>query len=112
MRDLTTYLDLAKARQGLASDNQLAHAWQVRRQSIHDYRNGIAMPRGDKMLDLAEMAGIDAKEAYLEWSIWQADHGRQRRAGELGRDLLRLVQSGQVSKRLGRAKGVCDPENV
>lgn len=107
MRDLSTYLDLAKLRQGLVSDNQLAIAWNVRRQSVHDYRNGIAMPRADKLLQLAEMAGIPAKEAYLEMMVWQAEHTRQDRAAEIARDLLRVVQSTPAKARLGGDGPLC-----
>lgn len=76
--DLIGYLDTARARAGLTSDRRLGDAIGVSKNSISQYRLGIATPHPAVMLRLAELAGVPGEVALLDRASWQADDTRSR----------------------------------
>lgn len=70
---LTEYLDLARERTGIPSDNRLSIALGVSQQSVVAYRRGTATPTPAKMVRLAHLAGVPAEVALLDRAAWQAD---------------------------------------
>lgn len=70
-QDLDDYIDFAKEKQGLGSDNQLSAALGVKRAAVSTWRTRRAWPSPDHMAQLAEMGGQDPRQAILELEIWR-----------------------------------------
>lgn len=69
--NISDYLDLARERQGLKSYSQLAKRLEISQPTISHFRRGIIFPSDQTMVRIAELAGIDAREALLDLSIWR-----------------------------------------
>lgn len=67
---MTAVLDAYKKTKKIPSDNALAIAINVTRQTVSQYRNGSAFPKDDRFIDLCEGAKLDPV-AYL--AALQAD---------------------------------------
>jgi transcriptional regulator with XRE-family HTH domain len=76
--DLDGYLDLARQRARIPSDRRLALAIGVSHTSMRQYRHGLATPSPERMLALAELAGVDPTRAIVDRMAWQADGPRSR----------------------------------
>ena len=70
---LTEYLDLARERAGIASDNALGRALGVSSPAMVAYRRGLSSPTPERMVKLAELAGVSPELALLHRMSWQAD---------------------------------------
>lgn len=57
-----TLIDKARARSGIASDNQLAAHFGVNRQAVSKWRTGDAYPDEENIVHMAQMAGDDPAE--------------------------------------------------
>jgi ribosome-binding protein aMBF1 (putative translation factor) len=56
-------VEIAKQKQGLTSDNQIAIKLNVSRSLVSGWKTGYSMPDGINTLKLTEMAGISSEEA-------------------------------------------------
>ncbi|MGC2854196.1 helix-turn-helix domain-containing protein [Novispirillum sp. DQ9] len=72
MRQIDDYVDLAKTRNNITSDNQLARRMNINHSSISTWRNKKAWPAERTMLDLADLAGIPRTIALLELNYWRS----------------------------------------
>ena len=71
--DINEYLDLAKEKQGIKSDRELAAALGHKsNQSIVFMRRGVTNPSDDTMLKIAELAGLSPEAALLRLNIWRS----------------------------------------
>lgn len=98
---------------------QLSKAWGVPQSRISEYRHGKREVPLDKVPKLAELAGVEPREAYLQVSIEQMPEGSE------ARDLLGKVRAAGVAAMLlffvvpvlllpsqSYAKGVCQVKPV
>jgi len=70
MHPLSWYLDTAKQRQGIQSDNQLAQRLGISQSSVVLYRKGRAVPGEKRMLDLTGLCVSSPAVALLDRSLW------------------------------------------
>lgn len=70
---LIDILNLALKRNGLSSDRKLAPVMALSPASISAWRKGHALPDDDSMARLADLAGLDKREALLQLNIWRCD---------------------------------------
>lgn len=73
--DLRAYLDAARARRGIPSDNQLASALGISRSRVSSLRLGHWLPGDELMAKIAELASEDRELALLRLNYWRARHG-------------------------------------
>ncbi|WP_298334152.1 hypothetical protein [Asticcacaulis sp.] len=77
MRSIDDYLDAAKQRNNIPSDNQLCKAIGVSSPVVSCMRTRRNWPSDATMLRIAELAGVDPAEALIDLSIWRnGDDGR------------------------------------
>lgn len=69
--DIDDYIDFAKEKQGLTSDNLLSQALGINRASISTWRKRKAWPSPDHMAHLAKLGGQDPDLAVLDLEIWR-----------------------------------------
>lgn len=76
---LSDYLDAAIARLGLRSDRELGFRLGFTSGTqVWRYRRKGDFPTPETMVDLAQMAGRDAKVALAELGLWKAETDRAR----------------------------------
>lgn len=75
---LTDYLDRARERSGILSDNRLAMLLGVAHTSLLGWRRSLSVPTPAKMVRLAELAGVSPEVALLHRAAWQADDQASR----------------------------------
>lgn len=75
---LSEYLDRAKQAQGIRSERALSRELGVSHQSLVQWREGMATPRPETMLRLAELAGCSPEIALLDHMAWRADGPKSR----------------------------------
>ncbi len=71
-KSIEDYLAAARTKSALPSDNALASALGITRQSLSQIRAGILMPGDALMLKLAEMARENPQLALLQLQAWKA----------------------------------------
>jgi hypothetical protein len=71
MRTCNTYFDLARKRHCIKSDSELSRRLGVSHVNIVQIRAGKRFPTGAQMLVLADLCGIDRKEALAELDYWR-----------------------------------------
>jgi transcriptional regulator with XRE-family HTH domain len=76
--DLSDYLDRAKSERGFRSERALSRELGVSHQSVVQWREGLATPRPETMLRLAELAGCSPEIAMLDHMAWRADGPKSR----------------------------------
>ena len=84
--DLSAYLDAARARAGITSDAQLARAIGIASPTLLSYRRGFVMPSSEKMLRIADLAGVPPEVALVDRMEWQAD-------GAASRDIVARIRA-------------------
>lgn len=72
MLSIDQYLDLAKERQGFRSDNAINKALGFAGNSVNYWRQKKTWPSDERMIALADLAGIDPEIALLDLNIWRA----------------------------------------
>ncbi|GER08191.1 hypothetical protein GCM10007972_04760 [Iodidimonas muriae] len=91
--DINAYLDQAKVHQGLSSDNQLSKRIGISQATISQMRTGRSWPGDATMVRIAELAGIDAREALLDLSMWRCRDTASRSVYQaLMKDLKRSLR--------------------
>lgn len=88
--NLTEYLEAARARACLPSDNRLADALGIAHPSLLAWKRGHSIPTPERMVRLAELAGIPAELALIDRATWQAD-------GEASRAVMSRIRSAITS---------------
>ena len=83
------YIDLAMSRQGFASERALGRALGFKGNPVNHWRSKRAWPADATMVQLAQMAGVDAVWALVELNIWRAPSSAVR---DEYAALLRLVE--------------------
>ena len=78
MHSLDWYIDAAKTRNGIASDNQLSRKIGINASSIFQWRMGRAWPKEEFMLVLADLAGVSEETALTDLHIWSAKSARTK----------------------------------
>ena len=78
MRTIDDYIDIAKARNGFKSDNQMARALLITSSTLNAWRMRRAWPCDDYMTQIAVLAGISEQEALVELNIWRDKSPRSR----------------------------------
>lgn len=73
MKTIDNYMDIAKEKNGLKSDNKLAHALGLKNASVSNWRTKKAWPADDTMVKLAELAEISPEQGLLELSYWRSE---------------------------------------
>lgn len=63
------YAELAKRKNNISSDNQLAKQLKISSGAINLFVNGKSNPSPDTFLKVATLAGIDEKQAVLDFFI-------------------------------------------
>lgn len=76
--DLESYLAAARRESRIRSDAQLARELGVTRQSLAQWRLGIAAPRLETMLKLAALAHQPPEVALVDHMAWRADGPKSR----------------------------------
>jgi transcriptional regulator with XRE-family HTH domain len=93
MKDLASYIEAAKKRNGLTSERQLAKALGISPSPFNGMVHGHYMPSDATMLRLAELAGVDPCVALLDLNAWRAkDPNVKRVYGELGKRLAHVAK--------------------
>lgn len=87
--ELTEYLDRARQAAGIDSDRRLAVALGISQTTIRQYRAGLAAPSPERMVTLAELAGVPPRVALLDCLAWRSDGPRSR---ELVAEILASVK--------------------
>jgi hypothetical protein len=72
MRDISFYIDTAKEKQGLKSDNELQRAMGYKGSQISFFRSGKSGISDDKMIQLARLGGHDETTALMDLNMWRA----------------------------------------
>lgn len=68
---LDEYLDLAKDRQAITSDRQLAFRLGQRGTCVTQYRRNNILPGTETMIRLAELAGRPVEVALMDLELWR-----------------------------------------
>lgn len=87
--DIGDYLDRARARLGIDSDNKLGREWGLSGVFVSEIRRKRKWPSDEKMVQLAALAGVDANKALLDLNIWRAPPDGGARIAYL--DMLRKL---------------------
>lgn len=69
---LQEYLDRAQVYSKLKSDRGIARALGISSTTVSFYRRSRAIPSQEKMIELADLAGIGREEALLDWMEFHA----------------------------------------
>jgi len=86
------YCELATNRQNLRSYAQLAQRLGISGTSLSNMRAGKIYPSDATMRRLAELAGVDAREALLDLALWRVSDGPTRAVyAAMLRDLKRSL---------------------
>jgi transcriptional regulator with XRE-family HTH domain len=73
MRTFLDYVEQAKTRAGIPSDNQLARRIGITSASLCQLKQNRSAPSGKTTRALAELAGIPEDEAALDLAMWRAE---------------------------------------
>ena len=72
MRDINFYIDTAKEKQGLKSDNALNKALGFKGGMASFLRLGKTHLSDDKMIELARLGDLDETTALMDLNMWRA----------------------------------------
>lgn len=78
MPSIDWYLDEARARAAIPSDNALSRRLGFQNQAVNHWRLRRAWPSDDAMMALAELAGVDPAKALLDLNTWRCKSERVR----------------------------------
>ena len=78
MRTILYYIEAAKERAGLASDNELTRRLGFSGKPVCHWRNGRTWPDDESMVALAELAGLDVQRALLDLNTWRCKSPKAR----------------------------------
>lgn len=73
MRTFTDYLEQAKARAEIPSDNRLARRIGISSAALCQLKQGQSAPSARTLRELAHLAGIAEEEAALDLARWRAE---------------------------------------
>ncbi len=90
---LDDYIDAAKAKHDLISDNALNRFMGFSGNACHTWRTGKSLPTPDSMVALAEAAGLDPHLALADLGLWNAKKDGKDRLAAVYRDLKRIVKA-------------------
>lgn len=76
MHDLNWYLNTARERHNIHSDNQLARILGIAAPSLFRWRQGQAWPKTKYMIELAHLCEVPEREALIDLMIWSDNDGR------------------------------------
>lgn len=82
MKTTAEYLDLAKAKLEIDSDNQLANRLEISRQAVSQYRNGIRAFDNFTALQIAGATGIALEEIIADMEMQREPNEKRREAWE------------------------------
>ena len=82
MRDYSYYLDKAKDRNGFKYDRELDLALGFKGYMSCQLKKGKTHLSDDKMVELAELAGLDTEVALIDLNIWRSSSNRTRQIME------------------------------
>lgn len=74
MLTLDQLIDAAKERKGIASDRRFSVALGLNGTAVNQYRTMRALPSDQVIIDLCEMADLDARAYLIELAKWRAAH--------------------------------------
>jgi hypothetical protein len=80
MQNIDWYLDTARSRNGITSDNKLGPKIGVSSPNISSFRNRKSWPSDETMFALAELAGVPAMVALADLNVWRAKSPRVQAA--------------------------------
>lgn len=86
---LEKYFDRARSIAALKSDNALATALGISRQSLSQMRSGALLPGDALMLKIADLAGENTQVALLQLQVWKSRDSETKKAWQ---DLTRVFQ--------------------
>ncbi len=72
MDTMAEYLDAAKERTGIKTDMELNFAIGFKGLVVSSLRSAKKLPSDDKMITIADMAGIPKEQALMDLNIWRA----------------------------------------
>lgn len=96
--NINQLFDLAKTRAQLKSDRALATQIGLSHGHLPSLRKGVKFPNDQTLIKLADLCGIDRREALLYGAIWRTPDGPIR---ETWNDLLREVNKSGVDTPTG-----------
>jgi hypothetical protein len=96
MRTIDWYMDTARARADIHSDNKLAARIGISGSGINQFRSKRAWPSDDTMIALAELAGVDPAQALMELNIWRAKSPKVAQTYEAMRAKLAAVAASLI----------------
>lgn len=73
MRSFNDYVEQAKDRAGIPSDNKLARRIGIASPSLCQLKQGQSVPSAKTLRELAGLAGIAEEEAALDLARWRAE---------------------------------------
>lgn len=90
---LDDYIDAAKARNDLHSDNALNRYIGFSGNACHTWRTGKSLPTPDSIVTLAELAGLDPHLALVDLGLWIAKKDGKDHLAAVYRDLKEIIKS-------------------
>ncbi len=69
--DIKNYFNLIKTKNNLTSNRQLAKCLGISATSIFHFERKNSIPCDDVILKIADLAGIDKRNAILDANIWR-----------------------------------------
>ncbi len=88
MRTVKDYISEAQKKQGIPSNNKLAHALGITPTALSAIYKSKNIPSDETMIKLAELAGIPEEEALVDLSIWRAQTPKTKEVWEKIRHIV------------------------
>ncbi|OPZ78977.1 MAG: helix-turn-helix protein [Alphaproteobacteria bacterium ADurb.Bin438] len=91
MRNIEDYMNLAKRKQKITSNNKLGEAIGINSNSISMINRGFSLPTDENMIKLAELAGVPLEEAMIDLNIWRAERDNKPKVLNFWQDLAKKI---------------------
>jgi len=69
--DIHNYFNLIKAKNNISSDRQLSKCLGISSASVFAFANKRAIPSDETMIKIADLAGLDKKQALIDVNVWR-----------------------------------------
>jgi len=82
MKTTAEYLDDARAKLALSSDNQLSQHLEISRQAVSQYRNNVRAFDNFTCMKIAQVTGLPLESIIADMEIQREPEGKRREAWE------------------------------
>lgn len=69
--DFKNYVELAKIKNGISSDNQIAKCLNISSPAINNFISGRSCPSPETVLKIGKLAGLDEKKVLIDYLLFK-----------------------------------------